>query len=146
MHNNLVYDKTRFIGDLQCTLLLVLCVLTSSGPGPLEWPAACQYRCLNSFARSIPTALQDSRQLPWDLGAYSILISPNAVISHSSLFPVYGPNIVKSEMFKLVLRGGGKKSTSRRKTCSIHNWKAKHKRPGENPLQVQKLQLIVQRC
>ena len=33
------------------------------------------------------------------------------------------------------LRGGGKKSTSRRKTRSIHNWKAKHKRPGENPLQ-----------
>ncbi len=34
------------------------------------------------------------------------------------------------------LRGGGKKSTSRRKTRSIHNWQAKHKRPGENPLQV----------
>jgi hypothetical protein len=36
---------------------------------------------------------------------------------------------------RLSLRGGGKKSTSRRKTRSIHNWKAKHKRPGENPLQ-----------
>ena len=59
------------------------------------------------------------------------------VDSHSGLPAkcIDGRSRIESELV-LTLRGGGKKSTSRRKTRSIHNWKAKHKRPGENPLQV----------